>query len=235
MHKSWYIATTFGFDGDAIAVATHGDQAILQIFGKARRADHLAKLVTHALIGGADLSADLVKIARGAVSDFIIAQNGVVDLGFHTWQRGELTGDALENRRLMVFTLTLFEQDASCNACTAKAGGNIEQGARREGCAFLGKRKPWANIGKGGERIAPRKLHNGASFLGLGKGARHLRKIGRRGEGTAFISPQRGEGIGRKLLQNFGQFQNAKGTILIHGETPFDHSTPRCQCPLVVF
>ena len=62
VYQARHIGAALRLHGDAVAVAPHGDDAVLQILGKAGGADHLAETVAHALVGAADLPADLMQL-----------------------------------------------------------------------------------------------------------------------------------------------------------------------------
>ena len=212
MHKTGHVGAAFGLYGNAVAVAPHGDNAVLQILGKAGGADHLAEAVAHALVGAADLPADLMQFRRGAVRDFLLADNGGGDIVFDAVQRGKAGSQTGQNGRILAVA---HQRGAGC-ARGAQAGGHVQQRALAEACALLGQRHLLAHVGKGHQRLSAQIAEQHAGFLGFIQRPAHLAYIIVGHEGQAFFLAHVRQGVRGQALADFGEFQHAKGAVLFH-------------------
>ncbi len=163
VHKAGHVGAALCLNGNAVAVAAHGDDAILKVFGKAGGTDHLVKLFAHALVGAADLAADLKQLRGRAVRDFLLAENGGGNIVFQTVQCGDAAGHAGKDGGI----LAVAHQGALRRASSPGA----------EAGALLRKSHLFAHIRKAAEGLAAQIAEQHAGLLGFVKRVQHIGKI----------------------------------------------------------
>ena len=172
----------------------------------------MAETVAHALVGAADLTADLMELRRGAVRDFLLADDGGGDIVFDAVQHRQAGGQAGQNGRILAVT---YQRGPGC-ARGAQAGGHVQQRALAEACALLGQRHLLAHVGKGHQRLSAQIAEQHAGFLGFIQRPAHLAYIIVGHEGQALFLAHVRQGMRGQALADFGEFQHAKGAVLFH-------------------
>ena len=97
-----HFAAVFTFDRDDIPAVSHGNDALLQIFGGVHVADHSFQTVADAVFSGVDLLAQLIQCARSRVSHGIRCQNGAGDLLLQAGLRGQRVEQVVCRQRFVI-------------------------------------------------------------------------------------------------------------------------------------
>ena len=234
MNQTGHIGPAFGLHRDAVAVAPHGDDAVLQIFGKAGGADHLVQLVPHTLVGAANLPPDLIKIGGGPVGDFLLAEDGVVNVRLHPLQHGQPGGQPRQDGGV----LPLPHQCAPGGPGGPEKGGNIQQHPVAQACALLGPGDGFPHVRVADQRVLPQIGQQHHGFFRLGQSVVHIAQIMIGRQLQTALPAFFGNGVLGQQFPYFRKFQYAQRTILFHKGSPFlphagsrevNYSTPRRQ------
>ena len=153
-----------------------------------------------------------MELRRGAVRDFLLADDGGGDIVFDAVQRRQAGGQAGQNGRILAVT---YQRGPGC-ARGAQAGGHVQQRALAEACALLGQRHLLAHVGKGHQRLSAQIAEQHAGFLGFIQRPAHLAYIIVGHEGQAFFLAHVRQGVRGQTLADLGKFQHAKGAVLFH-------------------
>ena len=82
-----YLRLVFRLDGNAVAVAPHGDDGVLQV-GAVGAAEHIGELGVYLVVGLDHSPPDALELGACVVCDLLLGEDAVVDLIGHLSQRG---------------------------------------------------------------------------------------------------------------------------------------------------
>jgi hypothetical protein len=89
-----HLALEIGLDRQDIAPVALDNDRLLEDAGAALGVDELVELVHEAVVGGANLDADLAQGGAGAVEDVAFVVEDAVDFGFDALEDGDAGGES---------------------------------------------------------------------------------------------------------------------------------------------
>ena len=215
MDQTGHVGPALGLHRDAVAVAPHGDDAVLQIFGKAGGADHLVQLVPHPLVRAANLPPNLVKLRRSPVGDLLFAQNRVVDVGLHPFQHSQPGSQPRQNGGVV----PIAHQRTPSSAGGAEKGGNVQQHPGAQTRALLGTGNGLPHVRVADQRVLPQIGQQHHGLLRFRKGVVHIPQIMTGNQLQTALPAFLGDGVLGQHFPYFGKFQYAQRTILFHKDS----------------
>ena len=148
VHEAADARFVLGAHGQDVAVVSHGDDAVLQIFG-AFAPHQLRKFGADALVEGADGAADVVELVAGVVADLVGREDLFGDVVFQRLVEIDARHDLAQQRRLFGRQHLHRAVRHPRRAQQAADGEQLSAGERRP---LLGALRL---VGKGRERLYP--------------------------------------------------------------------------------